>query len=134
MINYKLEGLNKISLDVYVLPLVEPNFASRKCMHVVDLDYVSDSQRTLEYLVEEVEIQVLTLLDDSDQLLPPPLGSRVSGESIDHVAFDLKSTLLSAKVMARYWLAKEKFRKDVKVRILEDHQWHLRSLDKNLWV
>jgi hypothetical protein len=42
MINYKLEGLNKISLDVYAFPLAKPNLESGKCMRVVDLDFVSD--------------------------------------------------------------------------------------------
>ena len=81
MIYYKLEVFNKISLDVYVLPLAKLNLESGKCMRVVDLNFVFDSQRTLHYLVEEVEIQNLTLLDDSNQLLSPPLGSRVSDES-----------------------------------------------------
>ena len=39
-INYKLEGLNKVSLDVYVLSLVEPNLESRKCMRVLDINFV----------------------------------------------------------------------------------------------
>ena len=65
-INYKLEGLNRVSLDVYVMPLVEPNLDSRKYMCVVDLDFVCDSQQTLECLVEEVEIQDLNPLDDYD--------------------------------------------------------------------
>ena len=63
--------------------------------------------------------------------MPPLVGSRVSDESIHHVASDLKSTLLSAKVMATYLLNQEKIRKDSKVT-LEDHQWHLRFLDQNL--
>jgi hypothetical protein len=33
--------------------------------------------------------------------------------------------------MARYLLAKEKFRKDLELIIVKDHQWHLRSLDQN---
>jgi hypothetical protein len=49
-INYKLEGLNRLSLDVYVLPLVELTLESRKCMCVVDLDFVYDSQQTLQCL------------------------------------------------------------------------------------
>ena len=84
-INYKLEGLNKVSLDVYVMPLVEPNLASRKYMCVVDLDFVCDFQQTLECLVEEVEIQDLNPLDDCDHPLPPHPRSRVSGESNDYL-------------------------------------------------
>ena len=100
-INYKLEELNKVSSNVYVMPLVEPYLESRKCICVVDLDFVYDSQQTLEWCAEDVEIQDLTPLDEFDQPLPPPIGSRVSGESIDHVASDLKSTLVSAEVVAR---------------------------------
>ena len=59
MINYKLEGLNKVSSDVYVLPIVAPNLESIKCMHVVDLDFVYNSQQTLECLAKEVEFQDL---------------------------------------------------------------------------
>ena len=33
--------------------------------------------------------------------------------------------------MSRYILAKEKLRKYVKLITLEDHRWHLRSLDHN---
>ena len=33
--------------------------------------------------------------------------------------------------MARYLLTKEKLRKDLKLIILEDHQWHLRSSGLN---
>ena len=55
-----LEGLNIVSLDVYLLPLVEANLDSKKRMHVVDLDFVYDSQQTLECLAEEAKIQDLT--------------------------------------------------------------------------
>ena len=44
---------------------------------------------------------------------------------------DLKSTLVSAEIMARYLLAKKKLRKVLKLITMEDHQWHLRSSDKN---
>ena len=38
MINCKLEGLNKLSAYVYILPLANHNLESKKHMHVVDLD------------------------------------------------------------------------------------------------
>ena len=72
-------------------------------MHVIDLDFVSNSQQTLECIAKEVEIQPLPpplLLDDSNQLLPPLVGFRVSGESTDHVTSNLKSTFVSV----RLWL------------------------------
>ena len=128
-INCKFEGLNKVPSGVYVSQLTKSNLDFGKCMLVVDLNFECDSQRTLEYIVDEAEIQDLTPLDDSDQPLPPPLGSRVSDESIVHVGSNLKSTLVSAEVMASYWLAEEKVRKDVKVITVEDHEWHLRSSD-----
>ena len=52
-----------MSLCVFVLSLTEPNLDSRRHMHVVDLDFVYDSQQTLKCLVKEHEIQDLT---------PPP--------------------------------------------------------------
>ena len=58
--------------------------------------------------------QNLTPLDDYDQPLPPHCGSRVRSKSTDHVALNMKSTLVSAKVMAGYLLDKEKLRKDLK--------------------
>ena len=134
VINCKLEGLNRVSWDVDVLPPAEPNLESKKCMHVVDLYFVSDSQQTLEWLAKEAKIQGLTALDDSNQPLPPPIDSRVSGGSIDHVAFDIKSTLVSAEVLVRYLLVEHKFRKYLKVITMEDHQWHLRSPNRHLWV
>ena len=33
--------------------------------------------------------------------------------------------------MARYFLTKERLRKDLKLITLEDHQWHLRHSDEN---
>ena len=56
-INWKLKGLDRVSLDVYVPPLVHPNLESRKCMRFVDLNFVFDSQPTLECIVEHIEIQ-----------------------------------------------------------------------------
>ena len=49
--------------------------------------------------------------------------------ALTNVASDLKSTLVSAKVIPRYLLTKEKLRKDLKLITLENHQWHLRSSD-----
>ena len=83
--------------------------------HVVDLDFVSNSQQTLECIAEEAPIQTLIPLDDSDRPLPLHVGSRDSVESTNHVAFDTKSTLVSAKVIARHLLAEEKLRKDLKL-------------------
>jgi hypothetical protein len=117
---------------VYVMPLVEPNLESKKRMRVVDLNFIFDSQETLICLVEEVKIQDLTPFDDFDQPLPPPVSSRVSGESIDHMASNLKFTFVSAEVMARYLLAKEKLRKDLRGITLEDHEWHSRSLHQSI--
>ena len=129
--NYKIEGLNTSFSDVYVLPLTNPNLESIKCMCVVNLYYVVGSQQTLECIAKEAEIQYLSPLDDFDQSLLPYDVSRVSGEGIVHVASDMKSTLVSTEVMARYLLAKEKLKKNLKLKTLEDHQWHLRSLDHN---
>lgn len=55
------------------------------------------------------------------QPLPPFVGSRVSGKSTNNVASDMKYTLVSAQVIARHLLAKEKLMKDLKPITLEDH-------------
>ena len=52
--------------------------------------------------------------------------------TLTHVAFDMKFTLVSAHVMATYLLTKEKFRKDLKLITLEDHQSHLKFSNHNL--
>lgn len=57
--------------------------------------------------------------------------SIVSGESNETCASNLKSTLVIAKLMARYLLTKETLGKDLKLITLEYHQWHLRTLDQN---
>ena len=101
-------------------------------MCVVDLGFVSYPQQTLKCLTEEAETQDLNSLDGYDQPLPPHLGSRVSGKSNVHVASNLNLTLVSAEVMARYVQAEEKLLKDLKPITIEDHQWHLRSLDQNI--
>lgn len=49
---------------------------------------------------QEFEIQYLTPLDDFVQPLHPLVDSRINDESIDHVASNHKSTLVSVEVMA----------------------------------
>ena len=98
-------------------------------MCVVDLDFNFGSQQTLECIAEDAEIQDLAPLDDSDQPLPPHVSPRVSGESTNHVAYDMKLTFVSAEVTVRCLLAKEKLKKILKLITLEDHQLHLRSSD-----
>lgn len=52
--------------DVEVLPLVDLNLESKKCMHVVELKFVFDSQQTVECIIKEAQIQDLAPLDDFD--------------------------------------------------------------------
>jgi hypothetical protein len=56
-------------------------------------------------------MQDLITIDDFDRPLPPLGGSRVTSDKIHYVAYDLKSTLVGAKVVARYLLAKDKLKK-----------------------
>ena len=65
------------------------------------------------YNVSYLKTQDLTPLDDFDQPLSTPARSRVRGESTYHVTSDMKSTLVSAKVMIRCLLAKEKLKEDI---------------------
>ena len=92
-------------LCYYLMPKLNPQSPFVWCY------FVYGSQQTLECIGKEAKFQDLTLLDDFDQPWHPYVGSRVSGESIDHVTYDMKSTLVSAEVMARFLLAKEKHRK-----------------------
>ena len=93
-------------------PIV-PNLEFIKCMHVIDLDFDPNSQQTLKCIGQEAEIQDISLLDGSDQLLPPPLCSRVGGEGSCHVAFDMKVTLVAATIMTMYLSAKEKLKRNL---------------------
>ena len=76
-------------------------------MHVVDLAFFADSQLTLECIAKETKMQDLITLDDFDNPLSPPAGSRVNSDNIDYVAYNLQSTL----VVPRYLLVKDKVRK-----------------------
>ena len=53
-------------MGLYLVYQVDPNLEHRMHMHVVYLNFVFDSQQTLECIAEEVEIQELTLLNDSN--------------------------------------------------------------------
>ena len=56
-INYKLEGFNRVFFpDIYVLPLLDPNLEFRKRMGMVDLDFVHNSQLSLECIAKDTEI------------------------------------------------------------------------------
>ena len=74
---------------------------------MVDIDFICDSQQTLGCLGKKTKPQDFTPIDDSYQPSPPPNGFRVSGESTSHVAFDVRSTLMSAE--ARYLLVEDFF-------------------------
>lgn len=91
-------------------------------MRVVEIDFDFDFQKIQKCTIKEDESKDLTPLDDYDQQLPPLAGSIGNGESTNHVAFDMKSTLVSVKVMARHLLAEMKLKKDIKLINLEDHQ------------
>ena len=90
------------------MPLAYYNLKFKKRTLVVDLDFAYEYQWTLECIAKDVEIQNLTPLDDSNQTLPPPIGSRANGESTYQIKYTLKSTFMSVEVMARHMLAKEK--------------------------
>ena len=68
-------------------------------MHVVNLDFVYNSQKNIGCIEEETRIPYFTPLDDDDRPLPPPANSRVSGGIIDTCG--LMSTSVSAEAIAR---------------------------------
>ena len=80
--------------------LLYPTLNPKSTCVWLNQDFPFDSQQTLECLAKEVEIQEFPTIYDFDELLPPLVGFRGGGESTDHVAFDLKSTLVSAEIMA----------------------------------
>jgi hypothetical protein len=57
-------------------------------MHVVDLDFVFDSQQTLKCIEMEAKIQDLTPLDDFDQPLPPLFVLVLVLSALTHMAYD----------------------------------------------
>jgi len=61
-------------------------------------------------IAKEAEIQDFTPLDDFNQSFLSFVGFKDNGESTDRVPFDMKSTLVTFKDMARYLLAEEKLR------------------------
>jgi hypothetical protein len=83
-----LRGSKKVFSDVYVLPLANPNLESKNHMHVVDLDFVFDSQQTLKCIEEEAKIQDLTPLYDFDQPLPPLFVLVLVLSALTHMAYD----------------------------------------------
>ena len=109
-----LGGLNSASLYVHVLALVEPNleFRNRMCCGWPRFClWIWTNSRVLS--IGGWHTSPPPPFDDYDMPLPPHVISRVSDESTNHVASNLKSTLVSAKVMARDLLAKEKLGKDL---------------------
>jgi hypothetical protein len=82
-------------------------------------------------IAKEAEIQDFTPLDDFNQSFLSFVGFKDNGESTDRVPFDMKSTLVTFKDMARYLLAEEKLRIFLKQMTWEDHQWQVRSLDQS---
>ena len=52
--------------------------------------------------------------------------------ALTHMAPSLKSALVSAKATTRYLLTKENLKKYLKLITPKDHQWHLRSLNRNM--
>lgn len=91
-------------------------------MRVVDLDFVFDSQHTLEYIVEEAKSKILPLLMTlTNHCLHMLVLELLVVTTLSHVAYYLTSTLVSAKVVARYLLTKEKLRKDLKLKKIRNH-------------
>ena len=130
MINCKLKELNKVFLVVYVMLLVDTNLESKKQVYVVDPTFVFDSQQTLAHR-RTLKSNILPFLMTFTNHCLHLLILEVVVRALTHVAFNLESTLVSVKAMARYLLIKEKFREDLKLSTVEDHQWHLRSSDQS---
>lgn len=123
-----LRGLIKfLWIYIYIVPLADHNLESEKHMCVVDLDFRLWLRTNSNRIAWKTKIQDFTFLDDFDQPLLPHVGFRVSGESTHHVAPNLKSTLVSAEVMAKHLMANGKLGKDLKQITLEDHQCHRSS-------
>ena len=63
--------------------------------------------------------------------VPPPKSSRVSGSDIEILEFDLQSLLVPQEAIDKYKMSHARLKKELKLILLEDHIWTLKSFDNN---
>lgn len=128
-IRRKMEGLNDVGSDVYLVRAEAPRVDSSKRRRLEDGSFV----------VDPVEVQPendrVVLLGDDGSLQDVDLvgSSHVSGgaEAEDSVESHLKSTLIPKDVMDRYMEVAEKVKSDLKCASQEDNGWYVKSWDHN---
>lgn len=131
-INARLERLNKIQGDVYVIQSAAENGGNVKRRKLGDGSYVVDSEDVGQTVqIEEEATPVFEYINDDgvSEAIDRNASSRVSGLSEEDA--DLKATLIPTEVMDYYRKQEEKLRVTMKRMCLEDHQWGLRSWDHN---
>ena len=82
----------------------------------------------LGFTVEMEEPLVIEALSD---YVPPPKSSRVSGSDIEILEFDLQSLLVPQEAIDKYKMSHARLKKELKLILLEDHIWTLKSFDNN---
>lgn len=130
-INLRLERLNKIQGDVYVIQSATENVSNAKRRKLGDGSYVMDSEDVGHPVqTEEANAGFEFLNDDGvPEAVDRNASSRVSGLTEEDA--DLKATLIPIEVMDYYRKQEEKLRVTMKRMCLEDHHWGLRSWDHN---
>ena len=130
-IRKKLERLNKIGSDAFMIPVVgEANVGAT----------VGEKRKRPSSPASgngEEMVSVLNLpFDDNDPPLESGLFDSEVGSTLPTATFevlldDMKSTLLSAEVLAKYSTAVDKLKVEMKRTTVDDHMWCLKSWDKD---
>lgn len=123
----KLEGLNDVSANVYVIRIEGGGTDSNKRRRVIDGSHVVDPVEA--YSTENF------LGDDNVGLQPldpiPSVEAEGNVESSKACDEKLKSTLISNAIMDRYLERAKRLRADLKRTAQSDHDWWLKSFDLN---
>ena len=135
-IRKKLERLNKIGSDAFMIPAVGegdigPTVGEKRRKRPRSPAHLSSGNG-------EEMVSGLNLPFDDD---PPPVslfdsevGSTLpttSTATVEVLLDDMKSTLLSTEVLAKYSAAVDKLKVEMKRTTVDDHMWCLKSWDKD---
>ena len=123
-INMKLEKLNTILPEMYVIPMESEDVDVYKRRRVGGESFVIKSTPS-----EATEVQGVVFQDGVEDI-PVNLAacSRVSSSESRSL---LKSLLIPKEVMELYFKGEEKLRNELKQISLEDHNWSLKSWDQD---
>ena len=134
-IRQKMEVLNDVVSDVYVLSKVVEVEGQESCKHRrVDNDTVPNPAGAIPNPVGTEEV-VFPNIDEENEvhIVDPIRSSRVTGMSgiTDCLDHELHLTLISTEVWERYLEQSEKMKRELKCSSQEDNRWKLRTSDFN---